>query len=136
MTSAGDAPRSWIEGDPIYVVEPHADDAFLSLGWSIRRWVKEGRTVEVVTVYSAAEGRAREAAMWAKSVGAAWSGLGHEGLRVEGIKLPESVPPLPEPLLPDAMMRLGACRIWPLGLPHPEHRAVAAAAPDGELHYV
>jgi LmbE family N-acetylglucosaminyl deacetylase len=125
------------DAESICVIEPHADDAFLSLGWSIRKWAKEGKQVEVVTVYSADPGRAREAKRWATWAGAAWRGLGFEGCPADGLALAvEAVPPLPTPLLPDDLMTPAWCRIWPLGLPHLEHEAVAAAAPDRDLHYV
>ena len=38
--------------------------------------------------------------------------------------------PLPDPLLPEELSDTDATRIWPLGLEHPEHLAVAARAGD------
>ena len=130
-----------INGDPIYVVEPHCDDAFLSLGWSIRHWAREGKHVQVVTVYSADQARARESASWAASVGATWCGLGLEAsddMAVVGALITSATPvrPLPDHLLPENTNDPSACRIWPLGLQHPEHIAVAAAAPEADLRYL
>ncbi|MGH9025103.1 MAG: hypothetical protein ACRDWD_03150 [Acidimicrobiia bacterium] len=130
-----------IEGDPIYVIEPHCDDAFLSLGWSIGAWAREGRRVEVVTVYSDDDVRARESARWATSVGATWRGLGHrasDAIALVGVTITaaEPVPALPNRLLPEVMTEPSACRIWPLGLEHPEHVAVAAVTPVGDLRYI
>ena len=34
------------------------------------------------------------------------------------------------------MMSPSSCRIWPLGVQHPEHIVVAGSAPAGDLHYV
>jgi LmbE family N-acetylglucosaminyl deacetylase len=119
----------------ICVVEPHSDDAFLSLGWSIRTWVQQGRQVEVVTVFSADESRALESASWARSIGAGWSGLGYEGY--VGEWQPDfAVAALARPLLPATMMEPDTCRIWPLGLENPEHLAVAAMAAETDFRYV
>ena len=123
-------------GDPIVVVEPHADDAFLSLGWSIRSWVGEGRRVHIVTVYSDDPIRHAEAEGWARQVGASWQGLAMEATPPVGFRLPEQVPSLPSPLLPPEWTADGVCRIWPLGLSHPEHVEVSRAARPGDLHYV
>jgi hypothetical protein len=124
-----------LTGVRIYVIEPHCDDAFLSLGWSIRTWVQEGRHVEVVTVFSADERRARESQSWAQSIGAGWSGLGYEGY--VGEWRPEfPVVPLARPLLPPIMREADTCRIWPIGLENPEHLAVAEMAADADFRYV
>ena len=120
---------------PLCVIEPHADDAFLSLGWSIRAWVKQGRPVEIVTVYSADERRAAEAEAYAGSVGASWSGLGHAGFSGEW-RPDYPAGPLPERLLPDRLLDPSITRIWPLGLQNSEHAAVAGAAAPGEPRYV
>jgi hypothetical protein len=126
-----------IAGDVIYVIEPHADDAFLSLGWSIQKWTAEGQRVEIVTIYSSDIVRAREVQRWAASVGAHWRGLGHDEPPTNGFELTtEKVPPLPRPLLPPEMMSASRCRIWPLGLQHPDHIVVASCAPRGDLQYV
>jgi hypothetical protein len=139
-TSWTDAPPvdpTWA-GETIFVIEPHADDAFLSLGWSIRMWVRAGRRVEIVTVYSADEERATEAKAWATSVGAGWRGLGLTECGSIRLEQPDgTLTRLPAPHLPDDILdERDACRIWPLGLRHVEHIAVAGAAADGDLHYI
>jgi hypothetical protein len=122
-------------GAKVFVIEPHADDAFLSLGWSIRTWVRQGQEVEVVTVFSADERRARESAAWAASIGAAWSGLGYDGYVGEW-RADFPVVPLATPLLPVQMLESDACRVWPLGLENSEHVAVAAQAGETDFRYV
>jgi hypothetical protein len=112
-------------GDPIYVVEPHSDDAFLSLGWTMRTWIGEGRHVEVVTVHSREADRAAEAQAFAQAIGATWRGLDHPATALNRLYQPDGLPPLPDPLLPEECRDPGATRVWPLGLEHPEHVAVA-----------
>jgi hypothetical protein len=124
-----------IEGDPIFVIEPHSDDAFLSLGWSMRQWVAEGRRVEILTVHSIDDERAAEAKAFADAIGASWRGLDVPGTTLEKIQAGIPLEPLPDPLLPEDARGADACRIWPLGLLHVEHEAVAARA-GGDLHYV
>lgn len=124
-------------GEPILVIEPHADDAFLSLGWSIRMWVRAGRRVEIVTVYSADDARAAEAKDWAASVSAGWRGLGLTECGSILLEQPDGTPgSVPVPAIPADIFDPDACRIWPIGLRHVEHVAVASAAADGDLHYV
>lgn len=58
------------------VIEPHADDAFLSLGQMIEDWTKSGQNVTIMTVYSGTRHRARDAQAYARAVRAGWIGLG------------------------------------------------------------
>lgn len=95
---------------PLLVVEPHADDAFLSLGGHIEEWRKEGREVKILTVFSGTRKRANDAQAYATAVGAAWEGWGYR----EGEPLPRDLPALPV----DSQV------ILPLALTHPEHIAV------------
>jgi hypothetical protein len=101
-------------------------------------WVRAGRRVEIVTVYSADEERSTEAKGWATSVGASWRGLGLSECGSIRLEHPDGTPMrLPPPRIPDDILgESDACRIWPLGLRHVEHIAVAGAAADGDLHYV
>lgn len=124
----------WCPPGPVYVVEPHADDAFLSMGGHLEAWGKAGVPATIVTVFSGTRKRGREAAAYAAAVGAEWVGLG----LVEsdcGLSGPAQAPFTAEHFagLGD---QPGATRVWPLGLRHPEHKAVAAARPAGELSYV
>jgi hypothetical protein len=125
-----------IDGDPIFVIEPHGDDAFLSLGWSIHEWVREGQRVDVVTVFTSERTRVSETQRWAESIGANWQGLGHEQRDTYGSEGTKEVVDLPAPLLPEPMMSASACRIWPLAFENPDHAAVAACAPEGDLRYI
>lgn len=98
---------------PIIVIEPHADDAFLSLGGHIEEWTKAKRDVLIITVFSGTRKRSADAAAYAAAAGARWEGWGY----VEGEPLPGTLPPLP-----------GTSQvILPLALTHPEHRTVREA---------
>lgn len=105
------------------IVEPHADDAFLSLGAHIERWVKCGDEVMIATAYSDTPKRGTEASKYAEAVGATWFGLGAAEVRPRREFHPE---------INDAYERFSALAhdelphriILPLGIRHPEHRAV------------
>lgn len=60
----------------ICIIEPHADDAFLSLGTHIEWWIKKGVEVTIWTVYSGTRKRADDARAYADAVGARWVGSG------------------------------------------------------------
>lgn len=64
----------------IVVIEPHGDDAFLSLHQHMVNWVKEGKRVIIVTVLSGTRKRARDSLAYAESIGATWIGLGYDEL--------------------------------------------------------
>ena len=103
------------------VIEPHADDAFLSLGGHIKRWIADGHHVEIVTVY-ATQKRAAEAKAYADSVGAAYQWLGY----IEAGSMDKA----PEPI--DYLPPMdGWVTICPLGLRHEEHYAVRKAYENG-----
>lgn len=106
------------DGRGIVVVEPHADDAFLSMGGHIAEWVRAGRTVTIVTVFSGTPKRGDEAKAYADAVGARWRGL---GLIESGAGFDGEVAPVTSYRCP------GAWVVGPLGLQHPEHRAVRDA---------
>ena len=97
-----------------------------------------GATVEIVTVYSADEERATEAKHWATSVGAGSRRVGLDGVRSDpprSARRDTGATPGASRSRRHSRPR-DACRIWPLGLRHVEHIAVANAAPAGDLHYV
>lgn len=58
------------------VIEPHADDAFLSLGQIIEDWTRAGERATIMTVYSGTRKRAQDAQAYARAVKADWIGLG------------------------------------------------------------
>jgi hypothetical protein len=88
------------------IVEPHADDAFLSLGGHLERWQKAGVAATIVTVFSATRKRGAEALAYANAVGASWVGLGLDHGQ-EGLDELLELPP--------------GNLVLPLGLTHPEH---------------
>ena len=96
----------------ICVVEPHADDAFLSLGQHIEDWIKGGDRVTIWTVFSGTRKRAADAQAYAKAVGAEWMGSDFvEGQVLDAGRILD--------LLPEANHI-----VVPLGLTHPEHEMV------------
>ncbi len=103
----------------IYVIEPHADDAFLSLGGHIEKWVKEGQLVTIVTVFSSTRKRARDAEAYAKAVGARWLGLG----AIEGCIVRDAEYALKQWLLGQDY---GRTYVLPIAVSHPEHKLVRA----------
>ena len=111
---------------PVWIIEPHADDAWLSLGQHIIGWRVDDRHVTIVTVYGD-EQRSREARDYAAATGSAHVALGvpEGGQGLSGVWMTE----LPSGVL-DAALRAAAAAdavvVVPLGLRHPEHRAVAA----------
>jgi len=85
------------------VVEPHADDAFLSTHGHILSWVKQGHTVHIVTLHMSDNPvRLTEAKAYADKVGAAWT----EHNIGDGV---------PSVVLPAGQV------ILPLGIRHPDH---------------
>jgi hypothetical protein len=102
----------------ITIVEPHADDAFLSLGGHIEAW-RGHLDVRIVTVYSGTRRRARDAEAYAHAVGAQWLGLGAIEKQGKGAAALRAA----AKLLSD-----GGIVIVPLGIRHPEHKEVRDAA--------
>ena len=99
--------KSWI------VIEPHADDAYLSMDAHIRMWGKLGDLVTILTVEPTSR-RLAEAAAYAKSVGASWWPY-------------EEWCAAPTP----------GRQIFPLGIQNPDHKAVREQlAPQGAWFYV
>ena len=98
------------------VVEPHADDAFLSLGGHIERWVKAGDEVLIVTLIPVKKTSLRDAEAYAKAVGASWEGY-------DCGRLMKSVPWLHK--------KFDGQVILPLAIEHPDHWAVRMAFERG-----
>jgi hypothetical protein len=117
---------------PIIVVEPHADDAFLSLGSTIRSWTEFGLTVTIYTVFGNAA-RLAEARSFAHSIGASWTsaGLPESGVGLRGELSEEDLIVMRSALrlVRRELDRIGGWRVGPLGLRHPEHREVAGSIP-------
>lgn len=116
----------------LLIVEPHSDDAWLSLGGHIEKWIKEKRQVHIVTVYGEPDAngaRWMEAAKYARAMGAGWTGLGYweTGQGIAGTHT-EAVHRLENMDLVEDMVRRGWQAVFPLGLRHPEHLEVARVA--------
>ena len=61
-----------------YVVEPHVDDAYLSLHQHITDWIRWGEEVTIASIFSGTRDRAQEAIAYATAVGARWVGYGFD----------------------------------------------------------
>ncbi len=126
--------------DHVVVVEPHADDAFLSLGGHIEGWRKSGVAVTIVTVFSATRKRAVDAERYAVAVGASWVGLGAsedsgperlaEGGRATRNLVPRVLAEARGPLGRGGTPRKGVQLVGPLGIKHPDHQMVASTLRD------
>jgi len=108
------------------VVEPHADDAFLSLGGHLDAWRKAGDATIIVTVFSGTRKRSRDAQDYARAVDAAWYGLG----LIEGLAGEAEI----KERWKDWVARIQAWRnrglvtiYLPLAIRHPEHKMVRNA---------
>lgn len=97
------------------IIEPHADDAFLSLGSHIEKWNKEYR-VEICTVFSGTRKRAVDASAYANAVKAKHHTLGY----TEGIE--DFIPDISEELYLE--LTTGKEVYLPLYLTHKEHEIV------------
>lgn len=97
------------------IIEPHADDAFLSLGGHIEHWNKETQ-VEICTVFSGTRKRAIDAQAYADAVRAKHYTLGY----VEGIE--DFIPDISEELYLD--LTTDKQVYIPLYLTHKEHEIV------------
>lgn len=56
-------------GDRILVISPHSDDGVLSVGASIARWARSGRTVELLTVLALDPGSTAPTSGWDRRSG-------------------------------------------------------------------
>lgn len=70
-------------GDRIVVVSPHSDDGVLSLGASMARWARSGRTVEVLTVLALDPGSTAPTTGWDRRSGFATEGEAARARREE-----------------------------------------------------
>ncbi len=114
-----------------WIIEPHADDAFLSLHAHITAWVAEKIPVSLVTVYGD-HVRNSEAAQYAERIGA-----GHIALQIQERTILKMAPISIAPLA-DWPISVGVDDrfIFPLGLAHPEHLETRKHAPNGGWLYV
>lgn len=117
------------------IVEPHADDAALSLAAHIATWVAAGDDVVIVTVYGNDE-RLAEADAYAAAVGATSVGLGHPEAETGPGLGAGDLAALDADAIAQAVNLCGPdVTYWPLGIGHPEHDAVARLAPSAAARY-
>jgi len=117
----------------IVVIEPHPDDAFLSLGWHLEEVWKEHEKL-IITVY-ANEARNKEAETYARTIGAEHIGLKLVESDMNSVSTIRAVPELVKQLK-EIRLTTDSLVIFPLGLQHPDHLRVAATRTAGCLRYV
>lgn len=108
---------------PIVIIEPHADDAYLSLHQHMVDWIKDKRKVIILTVFSGTRKRARDAQAYAEAIGAEWEGF---AFSEEYVTSPLDEYPfagLPG-MLGSLYGALDVSWVLPLGIQHQEHKAV------------
>lgn len=119
----------------LLIVEPHPDDAFLSLGWHLKKlWPDKGTECSILTVYHD-DRRGKEAERYAESVKARWFGLGLDESKM--LSETEKVGKVTE--LKTWLDEHGgefSRVVFPLGLQHPDHLRVAATRPPGAWRYL
>jgi hypothetical protein len=116
----------------LWIVEPHVDDAFLSMHSHMKHWIKSGRNVGILTVFSTSL-RDKEGEEYAKSIGAS-----HRSLTIkEGMKglngSSPNIPPVDDWCID---ISAGDRMVFPIGLQHPDHIRVRDAAPDNAWYYL
>jgi len=110
------------------ILEPHADDAFLSLGGHIEKWRASNVPVSIITVFSKTRKRAEDAKAYAKAVDALWIGFPFSEDREKPEKDRKSL----TRVLASTFAPFGseAKIIAPLGIYHPEHRMLRSVVED------
>lgn len=110
----------------VVMIEPHADDIYLSAHQHAVDWIKAGKVVYIITVFSGTRKRARDGKSYAEAIGAEWIGLGFD----EFAEPDERNAYLNTPFdpLPDGLSLLyepsDVQVISPLGIQNPDHQAV------------
>lgn len=113
------------------IIEPHPDDAFLSVGWHIEKIWKPLYEITIVTVFCD-EKRAKEAQAYASKLGVACVTLGLPESEMNGISKPTVIKPLKELLTTSGFDRT----VFPIGLQHPDHISVASSRFSNSWRYV
>ncbi len=116
------------------VIEPHADDAFLSLGGHIEGWKKRGDGVTILTVFGGTRKRAADAQAYAAAVDA----FAFQMPFVEDKR--DSLTDCENKDLHDMIDMLAdkdTLTLLPLGIKHPEHLLISRLHTGFDtLHYL
>jgi len=116
------------------IIEPHADDAFLSLGGHIDQWIKSGEQVLIVTVYSGTRKRALDAQNYARTVNASWFGMEFDEEDTEELTAKSFWDKIAE-VKKIHKFKLNNL-IFPLGLQHHDHYFIADLARKNNDRYL
>lgn len=123
----------------VVLVEPHADDIYLSCHQHAVDWVKEGKVVVIVTVFSGTRKRARDGTSYADAIGATWIGLGFDEFAEPDIR--NAYLNTPFDCLPGNLSLIYEASevqvVSPLGIQNPDHQAVREwlKASNDQLRY-
>jgi hypothetical protein len=111
----------------IVVVEPHADDAYLSCHQHIADWKKQEKVVQITTIFSGTRKRGRDGSDYASAMGVEWMGLGYDEFAEEQAR--NAYVHLPfDPTWGSLQMLYSPSDVLvvgPVGIQNPDHKAVA-----------
>lgn len=114
----------------MYVIEPHADDAFLSLHDHMVSWLRHTK-LTIVTIYST-DRRDKEGEAYANQIGAEYQSL--------TIKDQSHLSSPPKPIPPFKYWGIDVKKedqlVFPIGLQHPDHVQVRKQAQPGSWFYL
>lgn len=116
----------------LLVIEPHADDAFLSLGYHLSTLWRGVHQCAIYTLFPETEQRAREAAAYAKSVGAVSYYRKQHLTEAEA----PTVAALRNDIKAITFLFEAQMVVGPLGIQHEQHVLTAAALLPGALRYL
>jgi hypothetical protein len=103
-----------------FIIEPHVDDAYLSLHQHIVDWVLMGDEVTIASVFSGTRNRTQDAIEYTTALGIHWVGYGYD----EAVSLIE---PFKQPFVfhsYDGLPRTSYLLYAPCGIEHPVHTRV------------
>lgn len=113
------------------VIEPHPDDAYLSLGWHLEKLWRDVFDITIITVFTD-EKRTKEAEAYAAKIGVASVSLGLTESKMEDSSSPTVIQPLKLMLERDKYN----VTVFPIGLQHRDHKSVAMTRMNDSWRYL
>lgn len=118
----------------VIVIEPHVDDAFLSVGWHLETiWKQEEKII--ITVFGDTK-RDKEAVAYADAVGASSMQLSLQETPMGAPFQKRKIPEIQQVLTTIKADDLVDVILFPVGLQHPDHINVAISRSPNCLRYV